>query len=325
MIYTFSALGEEIEKSVRNLRFDSRPTSLYDPIKYILSIGGKRLRPAFVLMAANLFSEDTEQAMKAAIGIEIFHNFTLLHDDLMDKSDMRRGNLTVHKKWNDNAAVLSGDAMLIEAYKHIAEVPKEFLYEVLKQFSTVAMEVCQGQQLDMEFETRNDVTVEEYMEMIRLKTAVLLASSLKIGSIIGNASPSDAESLYQYGIYVGLAFQIKDDLLDVYGDLEFFGKKIGGDIVNNKKTYLLIKALEKADEKQRKELLEWIEATDFDREEKILSVKKVYDELNIREVSEGLIEKYYLAALESLSAVSVPDTRKQELVDLAGKLMHRNI
>ena len=325
MIYSFPILGEKIEDAIGNIAFEARPASLYEPVKYILSLGGKRLRPALVLMAANLFSEEIDTALKPAIGIELFHNFTLLHDDVMDKSDMRRGKPTVHKKWNDNAAILSGDAMLIEAYKYVTAVPQTLLPEILREFSTVAMEVCQGQQLDMEFETRNNVTEEEYLEMIRLKTAVLLGSALKIGALLGGASPTSADLLYRYGINVGIAFQIKDDLLDVYGNPKIFGKKIGGDIVNNKKTYLLIKALEKADESSRKELEVWLRATDFDRNEKVESVKKYYNELNIKAISESLIEKYYLAALECLSAVNVANNRKKELSDLAEKLMHRDM
>lgn len=323
MIYSIRDLSEKIRKSVAEISFDSEPQTLYEPIRYILSLGGKRIRPLLTLMAANLFEDDVENCMKAALGIEIFHNFSLLHDDLMDKADMRRGNPTVHRKWDANAAVLSGDAMLIEAYKYMASVPAHLLPEIIDLFSTTAMEVCQGQQFDMDFEKRTEVTESEYLEMIKLKTAVLLACSLKTGAILANASENEAALLYKYGLNIGLAFQLKDDLLDVYGDPDTFGKNIGGDIASNKKTYLLIKALKTSNGQQRAELLKWISATEFDRKEKIEAVKNIYNELNLKSISENLIEKYYLAALNFLSSVNVADGRKEELISLSEKLMYR--
>ncbi|MEA4904857.1 MAG: polyprenyl synthetase family protein [Petrimonas sp.] len=323
MLYSIDALSKKIEEAIQHISFGSKPGSLYDPISYALSVGGKRVRPLLVLLAANMFDGEVDKSLKPAIGIEIFHNFTLLHDDLMDKSDMRRGMPAVHKKWDANAAILSGDAMLIESYRHIASVHSGILPQIISLFSQTAMEVCQGQQLDMDFEKRSDVTESEYIEMITLKTAVLLACSSKMGALLANASLNDAELLYNYGINIGLAFQLKDDLLDVYGDSKTFGKNIGGDIVSNKKTYLLIKALKTSDKKQYSELLKWISAEKFDKTEKIESVKNIYNELNLKIIAENLIEKYYLAALDCLSSINVADERKKELISLSENLMYR--
>lgn len=323
MLYSADSLSEKIEEAIRDISFDLKPKSLFEPISYSLSVGGKRVRPLLMLMATNLFGGQIDKSLKPAIGIEIFHNFTLLHDDLMDKSDMRRGMPTVHKKWDANVAILSGDAMLIESYKYVASVPLAILPEIIELFSKTAMEVCQGQQLDMDFEKSENVTEAEYIEMIMLKTAVLLACSLKMGALIANASARDAELLYNYGINIGLAFQLKDDLLDVYGDSKTFGKNIGEDIVSNKKTYLLIKALKTSNEKQYAELMKWISAEKFDKNEKIESVKNIYNELNLKSISENLIEKYYLAALDCLSSINIANERKKELILLSENLMYR--
>ncbi|MDO5664651.1 MAG: polyprenyl synthetase family protein [Bacteroidia bacterium] len=323
MLYSVDFLSKKIEEAVQNTSFDLKPKSLFDPISYALSVGGKRVRPLLTLLTTNMFGKDVDKSLKPAIGIEIFHNFTLLHDDLMDKSDMRRGMPTVHKKWDANTAILSGDAMMIEAYKYVTSVTSDILPEIIELFSTNTMKVLQGQQFDMDFEKRLDVTEAEYIEMITLKTAVLLACSLKMGAVLANAPSRDAELLYNYGINIGLAFQLKDDLLDVYGDPKTFGKNIGGDIVNNKKTYLLIKALKMSNEKQLAELLRWISIEKFDKNEKIESIKKIYNELNLKLISENLIEKYYLAALDCLSAVNVANERKKELISLSENLMYR--
>lgn len=323
MIHSIEHLTKQIEETIEKINFKENPRTLYSPIEYILSLGGKRIRPLLTLMAANLFSDNIEGALDSAIGIEVFHNFTLLHDDLMDKSDLRRGKETVHKKWNSNTAILSGDAMLIEAYKYISKVSHQHLSETLSLFNQTAMEVCQGQQYDMDFESRTDVTVEEYIEMIRLKTAVLLACSLQIGAMVANASKEDAKHLYDFGINIGLAFQLKDDLLDVYGDSGRFGKPIGGDILNNKKTFLLIKAYELSNDEQRKTLDKWINADKFDSDEKIDAVKNIYNELNLSFESDSLIKKYYLAAQKYLSSVSIPEERKVQLYKLTDLLMNR--
>lgn len=326
----FTVMGDKvpvfekiIDEAIRGVLKGYQPQSLFIPAEYMLSLGGKRLRPLLTLMAADLFGKDVEEVVDAALAIEIFHNFSLVHDDLMDDADLRRGYPTVHKKWCDNSAILSGDALVIEAYKYIAKTPGRVLPDVLELFSTTAMEICKGQQYDMDFEQRFDVTEEEYIEMIRLKTAVLIGCALKIGTIIAGAPVADADSLYEFGINIGLAFQLKDDLLDVYGDPETFGKKIGGDILCNKKTFLLIRSLKNSSSAQREELYRWLAATDYDPDAKIKFVKNIYDELNLKFIVENLIEKYYLASLDCLSSVNLPDDRKRDLITLSENLMYR--
>ena len=269
---SFNEILQKVEHEISQLSFEYPPKSLYDPIEYILSLGGKRIRPALALMACNLYQENIDNVIYPALGIEVFHNFTLLHDDLMDRADKRRNKPTVHKVWNDNTAILSGDAMLIAAYQLIGKTEPSCLKEVFDLFTETALEICGGQQYDMEFESRTDVTEPEYIEMIRLKTAVLLACSLKIGAIICGASKEDADNLYDFGINIGLAFQLQDDLLDVYGDTATFGKNIGGDITCNKKTFLLIHAFELASPEQKATLNNWIGKTQFIPAEKIEAV-----------------------------------------------------
>ncbi len=323
MSYKSVALEQRIGQYIQQVSFSESPCSLYEPIKYILSIGGKRVRPVLTLLATDLFGGNLDESMDAAIGLEVFHNFSLLHDDLMDKADRRRGQLTVHKKWSDNTAILSGDAMLIEAYNYISRVPQQHIREALQLFSSTAMEVCRGQQFDMDFENRNDVDEAEYLEMIRLKTAVLIGCSLKMGAILADATLENADLIYQFGIQIGLAFQLKDDLLDVYGGPDVFGKNIGGDIVSNKKTYLLIKALKLADAHQKRELHHWLTLESFDTNDKIFAVKSIYDSLYLRTICENLIEKYYLEAMDCLSAINVADDRKKELIRYTDNLMYR--
>lgn len=322
MLYTFQDVLDEVNLSVKNLKFDYNPKSLFEPIKYILEIGGKRVRPVLALMSYNLFKSDIERSIPIALGIEIFHNFTLLHDDLMDKAETRRGHSTVHIKWNDNTAVLSGDAMLIEAYKEIAKVDSKYLVEVLELFSQMATEICCGQQLDMEFEKRIDVTIPEYIEMIRLKTAVLLGCALKCGAIVAGASKEDSDALYEFGINIGLAFQLMDDLLDVYGNPETFGKRIGGDILCNKKTFLQITALQNPTAKT--ELLKWIGKEHFDEKEKIDAVTEIYNNMDLKKISEDAIYKYYEKGLNYLDKVNVSTEQKNELKELAENLLTRN-
>ncbi len=323
MIHTSVALEKKINIAIRGLSYEKEPKSLFNPIEYILSLGGKRLRPILAYMATNLFSDNIDRTTDPAIGIEIFHNFSLLHDDLMDNASIRRGEPTVHTKWNANTAVLSGDAMLIDAYRYITKVPTDILSSILDVFTTTAMQVCEGQQYDMDFEKRLNVKESEYIEMIRLKTAVLLAASLKIGAILGNASEEDANSLYEFGINIGLAFQLKDDLLDVYGNPIDFGKNIGGDILSNKKTFLLIKALENSKAQTSTTLNEWIAAEHFDPEAKINAVKEIYDLLKLETLTEKFIQKYYLAAMKCLAEVNVADDRKKELLVYTNNLMNR--
>ena len=320
-IYSFDKVLEIVNSNINNIKYKHNPQSLFEPITYILSLGGKRVRPALALMSYNLYKGDVERVIPIALAIEVFHNFTLLHDDLMDRADIRRGKPTVHIKWNDNVAVLSGDAMLIEAYKEIAKIESAFLPEVLELFSDTATEICCGQQLDMEFEQRTDVTVAEYIEMIRLKTTVLLACALKEGAIVGGASEPDANNLYDFGINVGLGFQLKDDLLDVYGDSQSFGKRIGGDILCNKKTFLLISALK--DTEAKEELMTWIDKTDFDETEKIKAVTDIYNRLDLKQKSEALIDEYYKKAIACLDKVNVEQEKKQELYRLAESLTSR--
>jgi geranylgeranyl diphosphate synthase type II len=286
-------------------------------------LGGKRIRPALVLMAYNLYREDVEKAIRPAIGLEVFHNFTLLHDDLMDQADKRRNKPTVHKVWNANTAILSGDAMLIAAYQLIGETAPEHLKEVLDLFTRTALEICGGQQYDMEFESRMDVSEEEYLEMIRLKTAVLLACSLKTGAILGGASREDAENLYRFGINIGLAFQLQDDLLDVYGDTKTFGKNIGGDILCNKKTFLLINALRRAEGEQKAQLEHWIARKDFDAAEKIAAVTNIYNVLGLKELSEAKMQTYYAEGMKNLAALSVSEERLAVLKEVTSRLMFR--
>ncbi len=322
-LYSFDEILDIVNLEIEKISYNHyTPKTLFDPISYILSLGGKRVRPALSLMACNLYQEDVTPAIPIALGIEVFHNFTLLHDDLMDRADVRRGKPTVHIKWDDNTAVLSGDAMLIEAYKEIAKVNPKYLLPILDLFSVTATEICCGQQLDMEFEKRMDVTIPEYIEMIRLKTAVLLGCALKEGAIICGADDADADHLYDFGIKIGLAFQLKDDLLDVYGDAESFGKRIGGDILCNKKTFLLINAL--ADESAKRELIGWFDKKDFIEAEKIKAVTAIYDRLNLKQKSEKLITEYYEKAIVCLKQINIDDSRKKILYDVAESLMFRN-
>lgn len=323
-MYTFDKILSLINTEIKKLNWSRQPIGLYEPIGYVLSLGGKRIRPAIMLMAYNLYADDVISVIKPALGLEVFHNFTLLHDDIMDRADMRRGQMTVHKKWNDNTAILSGDVMQIEAYKLIAETPKKHLKEVLDLFSKTAAEICEGQQLDMEFETRTNVSTDEYIEMIRLKTAVLMAAGAKIGAILGGGNDEDASNLYDFGKAIGLVFQLKDDLLDVYGNEQKFGKKIGGDILCNKKTFLLIHALKKSEGKNAEELNYWLNNNDENLgNKKIKAVTEIYNRLNIREACEEKMNYYYRKALDNLDKVQVPKAKKSELQKLAENLMHR--
>ena len=297
-MFTASELLERINSHIAELQFVRTPQGLYAPVTYVLSMGGKRIRPVLMLMAYNLYQEDITRIFNPATGIEVYHNYTLLHDDLMDRADRRRGKETVHKVWDDNAAILSGDAMLVLAYQFMAQ--------------------CQ-------FEHRKDVKAEEYLEMIRLKTSVLLAASLKIGALLGGASSEDAEQLYDFGMNLGVAFQLKDDFLDIYGDAAVFGKNIGGDILCNKKTYMLIKAFEHADEEQLTRLNAWVDAVAFNPEEKVAAVTELYNRIGVKELCEKKMEEYCERAMESLLAVKVADEKKEELKNLMANLMHREV
>lgn len=312
-----------VNEFLANLPYERKPKSLYEPIRYVLSMGGKRIRPTLMLLGYNLFKDNPEKILMNAVALETYHNYTLLHDDLMDNADLRRGHETVHKKWDANTAILSGDSMLVLAYERMAQCDEKHLAKVLKLFTTTALEIGEGQQFDMEFENRNDVKEEEYIEMIRLKTSVLLACALKMGAILADASDEDAENLYKFGEQIGLAFQLQDDYLDVYGDTKVFGKEIGGDITSNKKTYMLINAFNLANDTQRAELQKWVDAKDFDRAEKVAAVTRLYNEIGIDKLAQDKIAYYFEQSKKYLDAVSVPAERKEELQKYAQKMMKR--
>ncbi len=313
-----------INNALDNIQYPQNPDSLYAPIRYELSLGGKRIRPVLMLMACELFGGDINQVVNPAIGLEIFHNFTLLHDDVMDKSDLRRGQPTVHKMWDENHAILSGDAMQIIATQHMAQVTPRFMPAVMDTFLKTALEICEGQQFDMEFENRKDVTTDEYINMIRLKTAVLLGCALKIGAIIAGAPAAQANSLYHFGENLGLAFQLQDDYLDVYGDPIIFGKNIGGDIVNEKKTFMLIEAMRLAEENNIDALKKYIGNNDVEPREKIAAVTEIYNSLGIDNLCKQKAEEYYNAALACMDEILVPEDRKLPLLALAKSLMNRD-
>ena len=318
-MYSIKYLISEINKSLKGSYTKREPKNLYQPIEYSMSVGGKRIRPVLCLMACNMFSDSISEAIKPAIGIEVFHNFTLLHDDIMDKAEVRRNQPTVHKKWDENTAILSGDAMMIEAYQYFLDLEPHVLSKSLKVFNPTALEVCEGQQYDMDFESRLDVQEVEYIEMIRLKTAVLLAGALKIGAIIGGADYKDTEKIYDFGINMGIAFQLQDDFLDTFGDEETFGKRIGGDIIENKKTFLLINALEKSPQR----IKSLLNNTTLSETEKINQVSEVYKDLEIDKLCQNKIEAYYQKALKLLTEISVGDEKKVLLLTFLNKLEKR--
>lgn len=320
-MYTLEQLQNLIKAELDKKEFIEEPYSLFEPIKYIMEDGGKRLRPVLILMAYNLYRDDIEKALKSAIGIEIFHNYTLLHDDVMDDAELRRGRLTVHKKWNTNVAILSGDAAAITAYKYIETCEDKYLRQVVAGFNQVAMDVCKGQQYDLEFESQEEVTEEEYIQMIYLKTSVLIAGSLRHGALIAGAPEHEYKALYDFGGYLGLVFQLQDDYLDVFGDLEEFGKKIGGDILCNKKTYLLIKALELASEKDCSLLREWMQKERFNPDEKVREVTEIYARSGVKEAVMAKIDEYLRKSREALAKVDLPEERKvrfYEMIDYIG-------
>jgi len=305
-------------------QFNFDPPELYQPIGYTLALGGKRLRPVLMLMGCDLFDGDIEKAIPAAIGLEIFHNFTLLHDDIMEKAPIRRGKPSVYKKWNTNIAILSGDTMFAIAYNYVAETEKELLPDVLKVFTKTAKEVCEGQQYDLNYEVQAHVSLNDYMNMIRLKTAVLFAASLKIGAIIAGADATDIKNLHLFGENTGMAFQLRDDLLDVYGIEEKFGKKTGGDILANKKTFLYLKAFEVAEGATRDKLNSYFIKNKYDRETKIKEVIEIYNQLGVKRSTENEMDKYYQKAMEHLDEVKVEKKQKQELIRLAKTIAIRD-
>src|SRR5690606_32587676 len=322
-MHSIAALQTIIGEALTERNFPDNPNTLYEPIKYFLAIGGKRLRPVLTLLAAELFGATIKEGLPAALAIEMFHNFTLMHDDIMDEAPLRRGRETIHKKWDINTAILSGDATLIRAYQLLAECKPELLAELLKVFNKMAQEVCEGQQLDMDFEKLATVTEEEYLHMIRLKTSVLLGAALEIGAILGGADKQDRSNLYTFGVNIGIAFQLQDDILDVYGDPSKFGKQVGGDIIENKKTYLLIHALRLAETQAAQDLSNWLQATSFNAAEKVRAVKDIYDSLAIRPLAEEVKRNFAEKAYKALDAIDVTIDRKQVLKQFAQDLLVR--
>jgi geranylgeranyl diphosphate synthase type II len=316
-------LTHMVESEIGNLNFKQEPKQLYEPIEYILSLGGKRLRPVLLLLACEMYDKPANLAIPQALAIEIFHNFTLVHDDIMDKAPKRRNQPTVHTKWNENTGILSGDVMLICAYQHLCKGNQKHLQKLLELFNKTAIEVCEGQQFDMNYETDSDITIEQYIRMIDLKTAVLLGCSLQTGSIIADASDSDQTNIYEFGRNLGIAFQLQDDLLDVYGDPDKFGKQVGGDILSNKKTYLFLKALELSDDVQKQELLTYFGSTDFKPQDKITNVTKLFNQVAVQDFAKSEMNNYFDKAISYINQINVSSEKKQPLIDFATKLMIR--
>lgn len=322
-MHSIEQLQNIINKAIAETKYTAKPAELYEPISYLMQLGGKRMRPVLVLVSTELFGGNVSNALDAAIGIELFHNFTLMHDDIMDKAPLRRGNQTVHVKWNESAAILSGDVMFVEAYKLMIRVDDLILRKVLDIFSDTASGVCQGQQADMNFEKRDQVSLEEYIEMIRLKTAVLLAGSMQIGALIGGAKKEQADLLYEFGESLGLAFQLQDDILDVYGDPEKFGKQVGGDILADKKTFLLIKARELAKGENASELEKWLNKPGISPDNKVNAITDIYNSLGVRKLAEAEMENYVRKALNALDKITVEHSKKALLRGFAEQLLIR--
>jgi geranylgeranyl diphosphate synthase, type II len=312
-----------IQNQLQLTQYGQYPPELYDPIRYIMNLGGKRMRPLLTLMAAYLFTDDWQKAIQPALGVEVFHNFSLMHDDIMDQAPLRRGQATVHEKWNQNIAILSGDVMLVNAYELLLSVDTDKLKVVMARFSRTAAEVCEGQQLDMNFETRWDVTEAEYIEMIRLKTSVLLGYALELGGLIAGADPETTRHLYEGGVNVGIGFQLKDDLLDVYGDPVKFGKQVGGDILANKKTFLLIEALQQAKGSVQDELTGWLNKPIVDKTEKVNAVTAIYEQLCIRQITESRIGEYFAKGFANFDQIKADPARKEFLIQFVRQLAER--
>ncbi|MDB4061722.1 polyprenyl synthetase family protein [Vicingaceae bacterium] len=322
MIYSWQELSKQVEAEINAFDFSGNPNELYDPISYTMTLGGKRIRPTLCLLAAQLFGGDLKKAMNLAMAVEVFHNFTLVHDDIMDEAPIRRGKPAVHAKWNRDVAILSGDVMFVQAYQLLAKGNPEKLSQMLAVFNQTAIEVCEGQQFDMNFETLDDVTAENYIEMIRLKTGVLLACSLQLGAFESGASVKDAKLIYEFGEKIGIAFQIQDDFLDCYAKQEDFGKRVGGDIISNKKTFLMLTALEKADKKQSGQIENLMTSSTSD-EERVAGVLEVYNELNIPALTKSAKQNYFDESLAALNQIEATADLKQPLLELAEMLMMR--
>jgi geranylgeranyl diphosphate synthase, type II len=320
-MYTISEFQQIISRQIKAQEYPTSPRELYEPISYMMDLGGKRMRPTLLLMACNLYSDDVTAAIRPAMAIEVFHNFTLLHDDIMDLAPLRRGQQTVHHKWNTSVAILSGDVMLVEAYKLMMDIEPALLPNVLSIFNQTAVEVCEGQQIDMNFESMPAVSIDQYLEMIRLKTSVLLGAAMKIGALLGGAGEEEAALLYDFGVNMGLAFQLQDDILDIYGDPEKFGKQVGGDIMSNKKTFLLIKAKELAKGEDAAKLDHWLESDD--RAAKVPAVTALFDRIGVKHLAEARMDAFARKAFECLDQLRLPEERKEQLQQFAGQILVR--
>lgn len=316
---------EIISAHFKTLTLDKEPNNLYEPIRYILSLGGKRLRPVLTLMATEVFDTDCQKAIQAATAVEVFHNFSLIHDDIMDDAPLRRGNETVHEKWDLNTGILSGDAMLILAYQFFETYEPNVFRALAKLFSKTALEVCEGQQYDVDFETRDDVTIPEYLKMIEYKTAVLVAAAMKMGAIVAETSEENANAIYDFGLNLGIAFQLQDDYLDAFGNPETFGKQVGGDIIENKKTYLYLKALEYSKETEKEQLLHLFSIQPNDNTDKINSVKQIFNQTGASDATQSAIQEYTLKAFETLDKMNISEDKKAVLKAFGDKLMSRNV
>ena len=323
MTNMINQLADLINQEIDRLDLDGNPPELYEPIRYIMDLGGKRLRPVLTLLAFDLFDKDQSVAIEPALAVELFHNFTLMHDDIMDQAPLRRGYPTVHKKWDNNVAILSGDVMLLKVYHILSQVPAPKLSPVLNAFTQCATEVCEGQQRDINFEQLDLVLEDQYLEMIRQKTAVLMGFCLELGAILGGANSGGREQLRNFGINLGLGFQLKDDLLDVYGDQAKFGKQVGGDIISNKKTFLLVKAIEKSKGDVREKLLKWLKRSVFDSDQKVREVTEIYDQLGIQDVTQEKVNFYFESAFDSLSRVDISEDKKSNLKSFTERLINR--
>lgn len=317
-------LVEKINAAIAQNPFGNEPAELYDPIRYMMALGGKRLRPLLTLLGYSLWRDEPDAALSPAVGVEVFHNFTLMHDDIMDRAPLRRGQPTVHEKWNGNVAILSGDVMLIQAYELLMEAPPHVLKPLLRKFNRCAAEVCEGQQLDMNFEERTTVSQEEYLHMIRLKTAVLLGFSLELGGLMADATPEACEQLYNFGVNIGIGFQLQDDLLDVYADQDKFGKQVGGDILSNKKTFLLINALQKAKGETAAQLQSWLDKEFFHPKEKVAAITDIYNKLGIRQLTEKKMNEYFRQGFAALDTLDVPEDKKSLLHSFTQQLIIRD-
>ena len=324
-MYNWSEIRNQVNEFIDNLKFEREPYKLYEPVRYTISQSGKRVRPVLFLMAYNMYKDDLKEALYPAVALETYHNYTLIHDDVMDNADLRRGKPTVRAKWGETAAILSGDSMLVLAYEFLSHTPAEKLPEMLVRFNEMAKGIGEGQQYDLDFESRENVTEEEYLEMIRLKTSVLLAASLSLGAFLAGASEEDQKNLYSYGEKIGIAFQLQDDLLDVYADQSLFGKKIGGDICCNKKTLLLITAMRLASPEQLAEMKEWMAKSEFDADEKIACFTRIYNELGVREICQQHVQRLFDECDQYIANVSQAPEKKRFLKELADSLLNRNI